>query len=118
VHGDSGLAAARRATEIFFGAEIGELSDSELGEIFADVPSRELPRDRLAKGLNIVDALVEAGLAKTRSDARRTVEQGGAYVNNRRTEDIAAELGPQHLASASVMVLRSGRKKYALLRFK
>jgi tyrosyl-tRNA synthetase len=118
VHGESGLAAALRATEIFFGAEIDKLSDSELGEIFADVPSKEMPRDRLGgTGLNIIDALVEAGLAKSKGDARRTVEQGGAYVNNRRIDGIATQLGSQHLASESVLVLRSGRKKYALLRF-
>jgi tyrosyl-tRNA synthetase len=119
VHGESGLAAARRATEIFFGAEISDLSDAQLGEIFAEVPSRELPRDRLSgAGLNVVDALVEAALAKTKSEARRTVEQGGAYVNNRRVDGVATQLGFQHLASDSVLVLRSGRKKYALLRFK
>jgi tyrosyl-tRNA synthetase len=118
VHGESGLAAAQRATEIFFGAEINELSDAQLGEIFADVPSRALPRTRLADGgLNIVDALVEAGLAKSKGDARRVVEQGGAYVNNRRIEGIAAQLGAEHLASESIMVFRSGKKKYALLRF-
>ena len=44
VHGDSGLLAAKRATEIFFGAEISDLSDLQLSQIFADVPSRELPR--------------------------------------------------------------------------
>ena len=48
VHGDDGLRTAQRATEIFFGAEISELSDAQLAGIFADVPSRELPRDRLA----------------------------------------------------------------------
>ena len=86
VHGEAGC-TAQRATEIFFGAEIGELTDAQLGEIFADVPSRELPRARLdGEGLTIVDALVEAGLAKNKSEARRTVEQGGAYVNNRRVE--------------------------------
>jgi tyrosyl-tRNA synthetase len=118
VHGDSGLSAAQRATEIFFGAEIDALSDAQLGEIFADVPSRQLPRARLTDGgLNVVDALVEAGLAKSKGDARRTVEQGGVYVNNRRTEGIATQLGPGHLASESIMVFRTGKKKYALLRF-
>jgi tyrosyl-tRNA synthetase len=112
------LAAARRATEIFFGAEIGDLSDAQLGEIFADVPSKELSRARLqGEGLNIVDALVEAGLAKSKSDARRAVEQGGAYVNNRRVDALTTQLGASELASESVMVLRSGKKKYALLRF-
>ena len=119
VHGPAGLAKAERATEILFGAEIARLSDAELGEIFADVPSCELPRAALdGAGLNIIDALVSAGLAKNKSDARRTIEQGGAYVNNRRIEKIDAQLGPPHLASESVMVLRSGKKKYALLRFR
>lgn len=118
VHGTAGLSKAQRATEILFGAEIDELSDQELGEIFADVPSQELPRGTLAgDGLNIIDALIAGGLAKTRSDARRTIEQGGAYVNNRRIEKIDVQLSPEHLASESVMVLRSGKKKYALLRF-
>jgi tyrosyl-tRNA synthetase len=118
VHGSAGLAAAQRATEIFFGAEIADLSDAQLGEIFADVPSRELPRARLTDGgVNVVDALVEAGLAKSKGDARRVVEQGGASVNNRKIDGIATQLGPSHLASETIMVLRSGKKKYALLRF-
>ncbi len=119
IHGEAGLQTARRATDIFFGAEISELSDAQLGEIFADVPSRDLSRARLdGEGLNVVDAIVEAGLAKSKGEARRIVEQGGAYVNNRRVEGLTPQLGPSHLASESVMVLRSGKKKYALLRFR
>jgi tyrosyl-tRNA synthetase len=119
VHGDSGLAAARKATDVLFGAEINELDDAQLNEIFADVPSKDFSSERLSGGgLNIVDALVEAGLAKSKSDARRTVEQGGAYVNNRRIDGLAAQLTADHLASQTVMVLRSGKKKYALLRFR
>jgi tyrosyl-tRNA synthetase len=118
IHGPSGLDAARRATEIFFGAEIDGLSQAQLEEIFADVPSRQLSWSRLqGDGLNVVDALVEGGLAKSKGDARRTVEQGGAYVNNRRIEGLDTQLGRGHLASESVMILRSGKKKYALLRF-
>jgi hypothetical protein len=57
VHGEDGLATARRATEIFFGAEISELNDQQLSQIFADVPSRELQRDRLSgDGLPLIDA--------------------------------------------------------------
>jgi tyrosyl-tRNA synthetase len=118
VHGQAGLAAAGRATDVFFGAEISELSDRQLGEIFADVPSKELPRGRLeGDGLSIIDALVESGLAKNKSDARRTIEQGGAYVNNRRADSIDVKLSSKHLASETVIVLRSGKKNYALLKF-
>jgi tyrosyl-tRNA synthetase len=118
VHGETGLQSAQKATEIFFGAEISDLSDSQLSEIFSDVPSKTLSRSRLSDGtLNIVDALAESGLAKSKGEARRAVEQGGAYVNNRRIEGIDTQLTAEHLASETVMVLRSGKKKYALLRF-
>ncbi len=116
-HGDEGLAVAERATAIFFGAEISDLDDSQLGEIFADVPSKQLDKQTLSAGLTLIDALVEAGLAKSKGDARRTVQQGGAYVNNRRAEGIETTLTEAHLAGETTMVLRSGKKKYAVLRF-
>jgi tyrosyl-tRNA synthetase len=117
VHGDDGLRTAERATEIFFGAEIGELTDAQLLSIFADVPSKPLPRAKLASGLAVVDALIESGLCKNKSEARRIITQGGAYVNNRRVEALESQLTPADLASESMMVLRSGKKNYALLRF-
>jgi tyrosyl-tRNA synthetase len=118
VHGPEGLAAAQRATEIFYGAEIADLNDDQLTEIFADVPSAQLQRRALEEeGLPIIDALVSAGLAKSKGDARRTVQQGGAYVNNRRVQNVEARLTAADLASETVMVLRSGKKNYALLRF-
>ncbi len=117
VHGESGLTKARRASEILFGAEISELSDLELGEIFADVPSQTLPRSTLAAGLTAIDALVSAGLSKSKGEARRTIEQGGGYVNNRRIDSIERRLNESDLASETVLVLRAGKKKYALLRF-
>jgi tyrosyl-tRNA synthetase len=117
VHGSDGLAAAKRATDIFFGAAIERLDDAQLGQIFADVPSKQLAAAALEGGLSIVDALCEAGLAASKGEARRTVTQGGAYVNNRRVETPDRTLTPDDLASETVMVLRSGKKKYALLRF-
>ena len=118
VHGESGLAIAQQATDIFFGAEIANLDDAQLSQIFANVPSQEINRSRLSDNrLTIVEALVESGLSKSKGEARRTVEQGGAYVNNRRVEGIDSQLTTEHLASETTMVLRSGKKKYALLRF-
>ena len=66
--------------------------------------------------LGILDALLAAGLASSKGEARRLVQQGGAYVNNRRVSDPERRLTLADLASQSVMVLRSGKKKYALLR--
>ncbi|HBB73039.1 MAG TPA: tyrosine--tRNA ligase [Planctomycetaceae bacterium] len=117
VHGASGLEAARQATAIFFGAEIASLDDESLGEIFADVPSRELPRASLDAGLPLVEAFEATGLAQSRGAARRTIEQGGAYVNNRRIADAAHRLTSADLVGQATLVLRSGKKAYALLRF-
>jgi tyrosyl-tRNA synthetase len=118
VHGDAGLAAARQATEIFFGAEIAALDDAALAEIFADVPSHEFARTALdGAGLALVEALKATGLAASTSAARRTIEQGGAYVNNRRVADVNHRLTPRDLAGAATLVLRTGKKSYALARF-
>jgi tyrosyl-tRNA synthetase len=65
----------------------------------------------------LIDALVESGLSPSKSEARRTIQQGGAYINNRPIHDEKAILTSEHLASETVMVLRTGKKKYALLRF-
>jgi tyrosyl-tRNA synthetase len=117
IHGEEGLQTAQRATEIFFGAEIANLNDSQLVEIFADVKSKQLPRTAIENGLPILDAFIEAGLAKSKSEVRRTLQQGGAYVNNRKISDSETKLTQAHLASETVMILRSGKKNYALLRF-
>lgn len=118
VHGETGLASSRQATEIFFGAEIASLDDDALSEIFADVPSHEFPRASLdGEGLPLVEALKATGLAQTASAARRTIEQGGGYVNNRRVTDPAHRLTAGDLVGSSTLVLRSGKKSYAVARF-
>jgi len=118
VHGEAGLTSARQATAIFFGAEIGGLDDATLAEIFADVPSREFARTILdGDGLPLIDAFEATGLAATKSAARRTIDQGGAYVNNRRVTDVAHRLTAADLGGSATLVLRSGKKSYALARF-
>ena len=117
VHGADGLAAATRASEIFFGASIENLDDGQLGEIFADVPSQELPRAQLDAGLPLIDALVASGLSKSKGEVRRKIDEGGVYVNNLRCADKDRRLTAADLASKTMLVLRLGRKNYALLRF-
>jgi tyrosyl-tRNA synthetase len=118
VHGDSGLHAAIKATEVLFGAEIENLTDAELLDIFADVPSVEIAPDRLSGGeLSMIDMLVESGLCSSKGESRRTIEQGGAYINNRRVDSLDRVLSVDDLASETVIVLRRGKKKIALARF-
>ncbi|MEO5760899.1 MAG: tyrosine--tRNA ligase [Vicinamibacteria bacterium] len=116
-HGNDGLASAVRASEIFFGASITDLDDTQLGEIFADVPSHELSRASLDAGLPLIDAIVASGLSKSKGEVRRKIEEGGVYVNNVRATGTDQKLGIADLASKSMLVLRLGRKNYALLKF-
>lgn len=120
VHGEGGLAKAQKASDVFFNrGEIAELSDQDLEEIFADadIPRAELPNSQLAgEGISLIDALVATKLSKSKGEARKAIQQGGAYVNNQRREDIETKLSPQDLASDSIIVLRRGKKNYALLR--
>ncbi len=116
VHGDDGVARAERATAILFGAEISDLSDAELGEIFADVPSNELERARLDAGMGIVDLLRDT-MCKSAGEARRLLQQGGVYVNNVRVEGIDDVVDASKLASETALVLRAGKKRYHVVRF-
>jgi tyrosyl-tRNA synthetase len=77
-----------------------------------------VPRDQLSgDGLSVIEALCKAGLTTSNGDARRTIKEGGAYVNNRRVTDNERQLTAADLASESMIVLSRGKKKYALLRF-
>jgi len=117
VHGETGFESAVRASQTLFGAEIDSLSDKELNEIFADVSSSTLLKCRLLDGVTLIEALVTVSLATSKGEAKRFILGGSVYINNRRVEGIDRVLTPSDLASESVIVLRVGKKKYALLRF-
>ena len=119
VHGPDGLRTARQATAAFFGAAIDNLNDDTLTEIFADVPSHQFSLESLSgDGLPLVEVMVATKLAASRSAARRTIEQGGAYINNVRVSDFAYHITSADLAERTSLVLRSGKKSYALAQFK
>jgi len=117
VHGEAGLQSSLRASKTLFGGEIDSQSDKELNAIFADVPSCTMPRARLQEGVTLIEALCSLALASSKGEAKRAIEGGSAYINNRKAEGIDRMLTPSDLASESVIVLRQGKKKYALLRF-
>lgn len=116
VHGADGLAKAERATQVLFGGSLDGLSEAELLEIFADVPSTTVPRAELAAGLGVLDLCVRAGLAKSKGEARRLLQGGGVNLNNRRVDDAELVVKPEHLVAGSCLVLRAGKKNYHLVR--
>jgi tyrosyl-tRNA synthetase len=115
IHGDDGLASAIKASAILFGAEIDALDDAQLLDIFADVPSTSIDAAEFEAGLGLIDALVKTALCASKSDARRALSAGAIALNNRRI-DAERVLSAADKASESVLVLRNGKKRYALLR--
>ena len=116
VHGETETLRAKAAAVALYSEEISTLDEATLLEVCADAPTTVLERGAL-KEMSLVDALVDTGLVKSKSQARTTITQGGAYVNNRRVDDSDARLGPDDLLFGRYLVLRRGRRDYHLLRF-
>ena len=115
VHGDAGVDAARRASEALFGGDLAGLTERDLKDVFADAPSTQLPAGELTRGINVADLFARTGLASSKSDARRAIQHGGAYLNNVRVSDPNLTVNASHLLSESILVLRKGKKNYHLV---
>lgn len=115
VHGEPGLQVAQRSTAVLFGAAMDGLKADELEAVFADVPSTALPSASVI-GTPVATVAVESGFCKSRSEARRLVESGGFYVNNQRLSDAEHVLGAADIIDGRLLVLRSGKKRYHLVR--
>jgi tyrosyl-tRNA synthetase len=116
VHGDTGLARAEQATRVLFGGEIEGLGADDVADVFSDVPSSTVAREALSgEGMPIVDLLVDAGVASSKGDARRSIEGGGVYVNNRRIVDTTHVVRAGDLIEGRFLVLRKGKKSYHLV---
>ncbi|MGE5802325.1 MAG: tyrosine--tRNA ligase [Gemmatimonadota bacterium] len=113
VHGAEVLSGVQAASAILFGEEQAEVHQ----QVF-DVLAGEIPTVTVDGGtdLTIVDVVTHAGLAKSKSEARRSVEQGGIYLNQQRVEDVARKITPQDWIGGRNLLLRKGKKEYALLR--
>ena len=81
------------------------------------MPTANLSLSKLNEGIGIIDLFAEAGLASTKSDARRLVEQGGAFINEEKISDIKAIIGKEKLDKDNEMILRAGKKRFMRIIF-
>jgi tyrosyl-tRNA synthetase len=110
VHGEAEVVKCEEASAALFGEEIAALSEEMLLAVTEDAPSTEVPRTELLDGLTLVDVLERTGLVKSKKEARRTVEQGGTYVNNVRQTDDGRDFSSGDLLHDRYLVLRKGQK--------
>ena len=117
VHGEAETRRAEQAAAALYSEDLSALDEATLLEVFAEAPATDRPRTELDTGLPLVDALADSGLVRSKSEARKTVSQGGAYVNNTREADPDRLLRRGDLLVDRYVLLRKGKRDYHLLRF-
>jgi tyrosyl-tRNA synthetase len=117
VHGEEQVARAEHASSLLFGEDIASLPVEDVLAVFEDVPSTELHQADLgADGIGVVDLVAKTGLAPSKGEARRLVQSGGIYVNNKRANDVQQRLTRDEAIGGRVFILRKGQKQNHLVR--
>ena len=116
VHGQDQVVRAERAAAVLFGEDITTLDPADVFALFEDVPSAEVPSSDLVDGLPVVDLVARVQLAPSKGEARRLVQSGGVYVNNRRIMDVRTRLTRDQAIGGRLFVLRKGQKQQFLVR--
>jgi tyrosyl-tRNA synthetase len=110
VHGEEETRQAVMASQALFGrASLDELSADTLRAALAEAGLAEV-RGELP---TVAALLQQTGLAKSGGEARRTVAEGGAYVNNERVTDADAVVPSTTLLQGRFLVLRKGKRTFA-----
>jgi tyrosyl-tRNA synthetase len=107
VHGESQARLAEQASKELFGRGREDLASAD------DVPGIELGRQEVETGITVVDVLVRSGLATSRSNARRLIEQGGIYASGER---LTADVTISELYDGEPILIRKGKKDYLMVR--
>ena len=113
VHGKGSMESVVAATAILFSDWDPHRAQAGAFDILEqEIPTATVP----SAGVALVDALVAAGLVKSKSEARRQIEQGGIYVNQQRETAPDRTLDDADWLAGGNLLLRKGKKDYALLR--
>jgi len=115
VHGASGLAVAKKATDVLFGGSLEGLAAADLEKIFSNVPSASQPAAQVL-GKPAFEVIAAVGMTASKGEARRLVQQGGLNINNVRVAGVDRTFTAEDLIEGRLAVLRSGKKNFFLLK--
>ncbi|GAA1282659.1 tyrosine--tRNA ligase [Pseudonocardia aurantiaca] len=114
VHGRRHTEQVIAASAALFGrGDLRELDAGTIEAALAEVPTATV---QIGERPSIIDLLLATGLAESRGAARRTVAEGGAYVNNAKVPDEGWTLGGQDLLPGGWAVVRRGKRNLAGVR--
>ena len=113
VHGETAATSAVEASDVLFepGVDLGSVSVSALEFVSGEIPSTK--RSKLESG--IVDLLVETQLSRSRKEAKRSVSEGGVYLNGDRVTDADYLPAARDLLHGKYLLLRRGKKLWHLV---
>ncbi|MEN8212167.1 MAG: tyrosine--tRNA ligase [Thermodesulfobacteriota bacterium] len=119
-HGEEEAKSALKASIAMFGAvEIPDnllpgssiLRGTHLVESVNSVPSSSYIKDDIIEKISLIDIFVNAGLCKSKSDVRRLIKQGGAYINGDKIKTFDQKIMDSDIENNEIL-LRAGKKKY------
>jgi tyrosyl-tRNA synthetase len=115
VHGEATLGGVVAAGRLLFGGTDLAGAGAEVFEVLRrEIPAAVAPRAGLA-ALTVTDALVQAGLATSRGDAKRGIQGKGFSLNGQLVGDGERRLGPHDLLAGRYLLLQKGKRNHALL---
>jgi tyrosyl-tRNA synthetase len=116
VHGPEATAEAIRASEILFGGDLAGIGESTFNEIVGEVPTKDLDKTQLdGPGKALVELLMLSGLCPSKGQARKDIEGGGVYLNNVREANFQRNVTANDLLFGKHLLLRKGKRNYAVL---
>lgn len=114
IHGKEALDDAIRISKALFSGDLKSLSGKELKEGFKDVPQVKLSTETS----NIIDVLIETGIATSKRQAREDVNNGAIYINGERQQSVDYELSNEDKIDDEFTIIRRGKKKYFMVNYK
>ena len=117
VHGADGLAQARNATQALFSGDVASLPRDTLEELFRSAPTVTFPKARLdGEGVHAVDFLVEAGVVKSKREARELLSTNAISISARKA-DAETRVTADWLLFGEIALVRRGKKTWHVVRF-
>jgi tyrosyl-tRNA synthetase len=117
VHSEDATRKVKEASEALFGnSELEDVDVATLLNALQEAGMVEVQAKEFDECKTVVDALVLAGISPSKGAARRTIAEGGAYLNNQRVSDPEMAISRSNLVQKQVVVLRRGKKTIAGIR--
>ncbi|MCK6225685.1 tyrosine--tRNA ligase [Staphylococcus hominis] len=114
IHGKEALDDAIRISEALFKGDLKSLSSKDIKAGFKEVPQVEVSKATT----NIIDVLIESGIASSKRQAREDVNNGAIYINGEREQSVDHNLTDEDKFDNEFTIIRRGKKKYFMVNYK